>query len=98
MYISVLVVGEVLGYQGYEDTQVDKIYKSLKKNFKVININSKIILLASKISRTQRKNTGKKLKITDAIIAATTILSKKHLLTFDKEDFKNIPDLKLIKI
>lgn len=98
IYISNIVLGEILGYQGYTNEQASYIYNNLKKNFKIIKPDNKIILLASEISRYQRKNTGKKLKITDAIIAATTILNSKILMTFDKEDFKNINNLKLYNL
>jgi predicted nucleic acid-binding protein len=98
LYISNIVLGEVLGYQGYTNEQADTIYKKIKKGFKIVKVDTKATLLASEISRYQRKNTGKKLKITDAIIAATTILNNKILMTFDREDFKKIEGLKLFDV
>ena len=98
IFISSIVLAEVLGYQGYTNEQADIIYKKIKKGFKIVKVDIKISLLASEISRDQRKNTGKKLKITDAIIAATSIINNKILMTFDKEDFKNINNLKLFNL
>ncbi len=68
----------------------------LYKNFKIIKTSNESVELAAKIARDSRNLTGKKLKLTDAIIAATTILENKSLLTLDKEDFKGIKDLKLV--
>lgn len=97
IYISSIVLGEILGYQGYDTNQADVIFKRIQKGFKIVKVDTKIILLASDISRYQRRNTGKKLKLTDAIIAATSMIYKKELMTFDKEDFKNIENLSLYK-
>ena len=54
-----------------------------------------MILLAAKIARHRKQKTGKKLKLTDAVIAATAILNNKPLFTLDKDDFGDIDGLKL---
>ena len=51
LYISNIVLGEVLGYQGYTNEQANIIYKRIKKGFKIVKVDTKITLLASEIGR-----------------------------------------------
>ena len=97
-YISGIVFSEVLAYQGYDDTQAKDIEKFLKDNFIIYDISEKVLVEASRVARDKKKETSKKLKLTDAMIIATAILNNKDLLTFDREDFKQIKDLKLFKL
>lgn len=95
-YVSFVVVGEILAFSDYTDEISKDIEKYLYENFKVVNQNKDIILLAAKIARHRKQKTGKKLKLTDAVIAATAILNNKPLFTLDKDDFGDIDGLKLV--
>ncbi len=95
-FISKIVMIEVLAYSGYDEMKAKEIESFLRKNFKIIDITTAIALLASKIIRQNKINTGKKLKLAGAVIAATSIISNMPLMTLDKEDFKSIKDLKIV--
>jgi predicted nucleic acid-binding protein len=97
-FISGIVMSEVLAYQGYTSSQAKKVEVFLESNFIIYDTPKEVLLLASLIARKRKQKTGKKLKLTDAIIAATSIVNKKELFTFDQEDFKEIEKLKLFKI
>ena len=96
-YISRIVLIEVTAFSEYDDNRVKEIESFILKYFKIIDINSNIARLSAKLIRYKKIKTGKKFKLTDAIIAATSIAKDQLLLTLDKEDFKDIEDLKLFK-
>ena len=78
------------------DTNIIILFLSnIKNNFKIIRINSDILRLSAKIVRDRKRLTGKKLKLTDSIIAATTINKELSLLTNGREDFLHIEGLNL---
>ena len=95
-FISNMVVAEVLAYSGYTDADFLEVKSLLYKEFKIVYVNEKITIMAASIARLQKQKTGKKLKLTDAIIAATAIEKGIPLLTLDREDFKNVEGLSLI--
>ena len=95
-FISNMVVAEVLAYSGYTDADFLEVKSLLYKEFKIVYVNEKITIMAAKIARLQKQKTGKKLKLTDAIIAATAIEKNIPLLTLDREDFKDVEGLSLI--
>ena len=95
-FISNMVVAEVLAYSGYTDADFLEVKSLLYKEFKIVYVNEKITIMAASIARLQKQKTGKKLKLTDAIIAATAIEKNIPLLTLDREDFKNVEGLSLI--
>ncbi len=94
-YISPISIAEALAYSGYTEDQAKELEEFLYNNFKILNIDKEIISKASQISRYKKLTYGKKLKMTDAIIAATSICKEFKLVTKDKEDFKNIPQIKI---
>lgn len=93
--VSHIVISEVLAFSGYTEIETKNIEKFLYENLKIVNSTRKIAVLAASIIKTQKLQTGKRFKLTDAIIAATAIAYNYEFLTFDKEDFKNIENLKL---
>ena len=97
-YISQIVVSEILAFSGYSDFQAIEIETFLYKNFRISKLDKITLSKAAEIIRHKRLETGKKLKLTDAEIAATAIINKKPLLTLDKEDFKNIKDIRIFAL
>lgn len=97
-FISVIALSEVLAFPKLTEIEKEYVKFYIKSNFKIKAVSIEIGELAAEISINKRKETGKKLKLTDAIIAATVIIDNSELLTFDKEDFKNIKELKLYNL
>ncbi len=93
-YISIVVLMEVLAYSGYTRERAEDIRLEIMNSFNVIEMNNDIAMLAANIARERKQKTGKKLKLTDAIIAATAICNDFPLITLDKDDFNGIEKLK----
>jgi len=90
LVISCISEMETLGK--FQISEVEKeIVTRLLRHCNIIDINNPIKQLAIKIRQNAR------LKLPDAIVAATAIHHKLTLVTADK-DFKNIPDLDLLLI
>lgn len=87
---------EVLSFVEYDDKKAAEIELFIKNNFKIVRINKDASRLSAKIVRDRKRLTGKKLKLTDAIIAATAINKGLGLLTNDREDFTHIEGLNLL--
>lgn len=96
VYISSIVYTEVLAFSDYSELEARDLGNLIKRQFKIIKPTNKMFDLAAKIARLQKQKTSKKLKLTDAIIAATAIEKNIPLLTLDREDFKNVEGLSLI--
>ena len=96
LFISAVVLAEVIAFKDYDETQVKLLTQTIKNTFKIVLPDIEIFELAADIVRYQKQNTGKRFKLTDAIIAATAIVNNSPLLTLDKEDFKNITNLTFI--
>ena len=96
LFISAVVLAEVIAFKGYDEIQVKLLTQTIKNTFKIVLPDIQIFELAADIVRYQKQNTGKRFKLTDAIIAATAIVNNSPLLTLDKEDFKNITNLTFI--
>ncbi|MBS1530660.1 MAG: type II toxin-antitoxin system VapC family toxin [Bacteroidetes bacterium] len=75
---------EVLGHHSADDAWVNFI-----KQASIITADDEIIEQTIQIRR------NNKIKLPDAIIAATAIVNDLTLLTRNSEDFKNISDLKM---
>lgn len=70
----------------------NKIYQDFIDQIFVIELSEKIILKTISIRRSHR------IKIPDAIIAATAITYSLTLITHNLPDFENIPNLKIIDL
>jgi predicted nucleic acid-binding protein len=89
LYISVITYMEVLGYKFENKFEKQKIVE-LCSHFPVINLNSEIV---NKVISVRQKH---KIKLPDAIILATAVVSKMDLITANVSDFIRIePDLKI---
>jgi predicted nucleic acid-binding protein len=88
IFISAVTEIELLSYQGLDDESILAI-KEFFTDCSIVEIIPKIKDLTIDLKRT------KKVKLPDAIIAATAQFLKVELITFDK-GFANIPNLDLI--
>lgn len=81
---------ELLSYPGIT-LQSETIIKLFLDEFEVISIDDDIESEAINLRR------NFKIKLPDAIIAATSIVEKAELVTFNTKDFAKIKELKLYK-
>jgi hypothetical protein len=88
-YISTITSMEVLSWPGHSDESVETATAFIEI-FDEIAIDAEIKSLAIKIRRDCR------LKLPDAIIAATAVHLGLPLITRNTKDFKIVPELKLI--
>ncbi len=80
---------ELFGLPGLKDEEENKIAELLKP-FPEIAVDSRIIDKAIRVRKTKR------IKVPDAIIAATALEKECSLITRNIDDFKGIPDLVVI--
>jgi len=83
LYISVITYMEVLGYKFENNFEKQKIER-LCKLFPIIHLNTEIV---EKVISIRQQH---KIKLPDAIILATAIISKMELITANVPDFVNI--------
>jgi predicted nucleic acid-binding protein len=88
-YISTITVMEVLSWPRHSDESVE-LTTAFLKIFDEIAIDAEIKILAIRIRRNYR------LKLPDAIIAATALHLGLPLITRNVKDFEVIPDLMVI--
>ena len=89
LYISVITYMEVLGYK-FQNKFEKQTIERLCKYFPVINLNPKIV---EKVISVRQQY---KIKLPDAIIQATAVISKMELITSNIADFMHIePGLKI---
>jgi predicted nucleic acid-binding protein len=88
-YISIITYMESLGYSFSSQQEEDKI-KLLLSKIKILYVDFSI---ASKVIYIKK---NKKMKLPDAIIAATALTQNLELMTRNVEDFSNIENLKII--
>src|SRR5947208_3102596 len=88
LYISALTFAELLSKRGLTSSE-EQIVRSYIQSIYIIHTNDFICEVAADIRR------AKKIKLPDAIIAATCFFLDIPLVTFDS-DLDNIPDLKII--
>ena len=86
--VSVVTKMELLGFN-FTSIDEQTIMETFINNCNVIDINNDIVAKTISIRKT------KKIKLPDAIIAATAIVGNFTLITSDP-DFKNISELKVI--
>jgi predicted nucleic acid-binding protein len=84
-----IIVAEVLGYKDM-DQEDESYFKDLFDNMKNHAFNKET---TEKVIELRRTNN---IKLPDAIIAATALVSNLVLWTHNTSDFANIPDLQLL--
>ena len=82
-YISVITYMEVLGYQ-FRDSKEEEFIREMMEVFSVLFIDQKIADMAIEIRKKQR------IKLPDAIIAATAKVLDLCLITRNIDDFKKV--------
>lgn len=92
-FISETVLMEILSWSELSEDEAIILKRKVLSIFKVKKHNRSISLITAKIRRL-----NKKIKLPDAIIAATAIYYNMPLLTNDTSDFKNISELQIIYV
>lgn len=88
IYISIITEIEILGYNKIQNYEID-FYTTLFEEFHLIDILPQIKNIAIRLKQ--------KLKLPDAVIAASAIFLGHTLISFDK-DFEKINELDVILI
>lgn len=89
VYISVITKIELLGFKGLT-TKEKNLFNEFIDLTKVLNLSNKVV------EQTIKLRTEHKIKLPDAIIAATAITSGLALVTRNTKDFIKIRDIELI--
>lgn len=90
-YLPSIAVAEFLSYP-LIDAHAAAIFKSFSQQTIIINLDFSIAELSAEIKRAHR------LKLADAVVAATAISTSSVLITRNIRDFKKIPYLSLQRI
>lgn len=88
-YLSVITKIEALGFK-FKNVSEQAIMEAFIDGSTILDLDNAIIDKAIEIRR------SKKIRLPDAVIAATAIVSHLKLLTRNTSDFTNIPDLQII--
>ncbi|HEX3385391.1 MAG TPA: type II toxin-antitoxin system VapC family toxin [Mucilaginibacter sp.] len=86
--ISVITRIELIGWYNATPSQLNKL-KPFVSNAQIYSLNEEVILQTIDLRQLH------KIKLPDAIIAATAMIYGHTLLTRNTDDFKNISDLRL---
>ena len=87
-YISVINKIELLGFSGLQETE-ENIFQEFVRAAEILNLNEDVIDMTISLRRNYR------IKLPDAIIAATALVYDLVLLTRNIKDFSKIGDLKI---
>jgi len=89
LYISSITYIEVLGFPFQNKREEDRVVK-------FCGLFDRLFLTEEVETQTILIRKSKKIKLPDAVIAATAIVNNLILVTCDSDDFKNIPRLKIL--
>lgn len=90
-YLPSIVVTEFLSYP-LIDAHTKTLFRLFAEQTTIINLDYRVAELSAEI----RKNYN--LKLADAVIAATALITNSALLTRNIRDFKKVKELKVLKI
>lgn len=90
LYISTVVASEVLAFEMTDAER--KIVKNFLKNFILVPFTENLVDLVANLRMKS------KIKLPDAIIAATALHTKTPLLTRNTKDFRKIEGLQLLEV
>lgn len=88
LYVSVITEMEVLGYSMPQE--IESVFMEFIENTEVLTIEDKIV------QQTILLRKEYKIKLPDAIIAATALIHQIPLVTFNAKDFKKVKDIQVI--
>lgn len=88
---STIVEAELFSFHELTKEQKAKIRAILNLG-EIIDVDSKVALKAAELRSISRKNYQRKLKLPDAIVAATAVLCSAVLITRNVEDFNHLID------
>ncbi len=92
LYVSVIVEIEAMSFSKLSDDEVHFLKKFFKSNFHQVNLDPNIADITARFRRES------KIKLPDALIAATAMSMNAPLLTRNIKDFKKVLGLKIISI
>lgn len=87
--LSAISITEVLGYEGLTSDD-EELFEAMFAQLLVEPVSEKILRRAAGLRRV------KKIKLGDAIVAATALEMDKELVTHNEQDFRGIPGLRVI--
>lgn len=88
LFVSIITKMEVLGYS--MPIEIESVFKEFIGSTEVLYIDDKIV------DHTISLRKELKVKLPDAIIAATAIVNQIPLVTFNAKDFEKIKDIQVI--
>ena len=92
LFLPTMVEPEILSFTGWDNEELRQTEKFLEENFTTIPFDRQLSRLTASI---RRQN---KMKLPDAIIAATAILTRTALVTRNERDFNKIRELQVLVI
>ena len=92
LMLPTIVEAEILSYSKLTSKEIEKIKTFIEENFTFIPLNRTIAQIAGEIRR------ATKIKLPDAIIAATALYTRVPIVTRNIRDFQRISNLEVIDI
>ncbi len=92
LFLSAVVETELLSFAGWSDVQRMEVENFLEENFVPIAFDRSVARIAASIRRSSR------LKLPDAVIAATALYTGSPLVTRNVRDFRGIDALTIVTI
>lgn len=90
-YLPSIVAVEFLSYP-LIDSQTITIFRGFAQQTIIVNLDFQIAELSAEIKKTY------KMKLADAVVAATTLITNSTLITRNIRDFKRVKGLKLLLV
>jgi predicted nucleic acid-binding protein len=90
LFLPTIVESEVLSFAGWTDEEQRATERFLEDTFASVPFDRSIARMAAAVRR------GGKIKFPDAAIAATALFTHTPLVTRNQQDFKHVPNLRLI--
>ncbi|MBI4428564.1 MAG: PIN domain-containing protein [Ignavibacteriales bacterium] len=92
LFLPTLVETEVLSFPDFTNEEREKTERFLVENFTSISFDRSIARIAADIRRSVR------IKLPDAAIAATAIFTNSPVVTRDIQDFRRVPNLRIVNL
>ncbi len=89
VYYSTIVEAELFSFHEITEEQIEKIRGILDLG-EIVYVDSEVALKAAELRSLSRKTYQRKLKLPDAIVAATALLYSAVLVTRNVEDFNHL--------